>query len=66
MLLTGFPALKTKITDQKIINQKYSLPLPPEKERILFLDISHMAQKEASSEARQQGVTHNKLFNAKS
>jgi len=52
-----------------ILNSQLSIKIhifAARKRAISFSDISHMAQKEASCEARQQGVTNNKLFNAKS
>jgi hypothetical protein len=52
-----------------IINYQFSIKIPTfaaRKRAVSFSDISHMAQKAVSCEARQQGVTNNKLFNAKS
>jgi len=44
---------------------KFFLSLPPEKEKFSFLNISHKVQKVLKCLRHQQGVTKNKLYNAK-
>ena len=50
---------------QEFIFNNLSLSLPPEKEKFSFLNISHKVQKVLKCLRHQQGVTKNKLYNAK-
>ena len=47
------------------INQYIPLSSPPEKRNLFYIYISHTAQKVSICLERQQGVTNNKLYNAK-
>jgi hypothetical protein len=56
----------SKSSNETSKNQKFFLPLhSKKKEDFSFLHISHRAQKVSILLDRQQGVTKNKLYNAK-